>query len=157
MNIKKILSIGLLFASIVLCGCPKKLGRLSLYIQNNSNHHIKPVLNGYYQTGPFYPDTSLSNKKPEGVNIPPGIKEAFEEARGSYSSLYNDLPSDTISFVIYDTDTLAKYSWEIIRQQYNILQRYDLSLQDLQKLNYTLYYPATPAMKDMKMWPKYKP
>lgn len=154
---KKLSIFILVFTTVLFWGCPKETARLSLYIQNNSNHRIKPVINGKYMTGPYYPDTSLFDKKPEGIIIEPRVKEIFSGARGSYQSLYNDAPSDTISFVIYDADTLSKHPWETIRQQYNILQRYDLSLQDLQKLNYTLYYPPTPAMKDMKMWPKYVP
>lgn len=37
-----------------------------------------------------------------------------------------------------------------------IIQRYDLSLQDLQQINWTLTYPPNENMKNMKMYPPYK-
>ena len=36
-----------------------------------------------------------------------------------------------------------------------IIQRYDISLQDLQCLNWMLTYPPSENMKDIKMWPPY--
>ena len=38
--------------------------------------------------------------------------------------------------------------WETVREDYIILQRYDLSIAELEKLNWTIYYPPTEAMKD---------
>jgi len=43
-----------------------------------------------------------------------------------------------------------------VERDYLVLQRYYLSLQDLQKLNWRVSYPPTPEMKDMKMYPAYK-
>lgn len=36
-----------------------------------------------------------------------------------------------------------------------IIQRYDLSLQDLQDANWMLTYPPSPNMRTIKMWPPY--
>ena len=66
------------------------------------------------------------------------------------------LPKDTLSIFIFSTDTLNKYSWEEVRRDYKILRRYDLSIQDLELLDYKVYYPPTPAMSRMKMYPKYE-
>ena len=46
--------------------------------------------------------------------------------------------------------------WETVREDYIILQRYDLSIAELEKLNWTIYYPPTEAMKDFYMYPPYE-
>jgi hypothetical protein len=62
--------------------------------------------------------------------------------------------NDIMCLFIFDTDTLAKYSWEEISRNYNILQRYDLTLKDMKLLKHDIY-PPTPAMRNIKMWPPY--
>lgn len=59
-------------------------------------------------------------------------------------------------------DTLMVFIFDAKRLEANpshiddaFLQRYDLSLQDLQRLNWMLSYPPTESMKDIKMWPRY--
>jgi len=51
------------------------------------------------------------------------------------------LPSDTISMYILSKDTIDKYSWDLIRSGNRILKRYDLSIKDLEKQNWTITYP----------------
>jgi hypothetical protein len=74
---------------------------------------------------------------------------------------FNNIPSDTLSVYYFHPDTVAKYSWEEIQQGYKVLQRYDLSLEDLIKLKNksgvpVIPYPPTAVMKDMKMYPRYE-
>jgi len=57
---------------------------------------------------------------------------------------------------IFDGTVIGNTDWEIVEKDYLVLQRYDLSLQNLRELNWKVYYPPTEAMKDMKMWPPYK-
>ena len=73
----------------------------------------------------------------------------------SWGKFYKEgVPSDTISFIVYDFKDLENLEWSVIRDEYKILKRYDLSLEDLKKLNFALYYPPTEEMKYMKMYPK---
>ena len=62
----------------------------------------------------------------------------------------------SLNYFLFYPDTLAKYDWETIRKDYKILIRYDLSRQDLKKLDWCFYYPPTEEMKGMKMFPPYK-
>ncbi|SQA93841.1 hypothetical protein [Capnocytophaga ochracea] len=77
------------------------------------------------------------------------------DSRRKWRDIFKELPKDTLSIFIFNTDTLNKYSWEEVRRDYKILKRYDLSIQDLELLDYKVYYPPTPAMSQMKMYPKY--
>jgi len=65
------------------------------------------------------------------------------------------LPTDTMSIFFFDPDTLAKYDWSIIREEYKILVRYDLSHDNLRELKWCVCYPPTEAMQNMKMYPPY--
>jgi hypothetical protein len=63
----------------------------------------------------------------------------------------------TLMIFIFDGEVIGKMSWwELVERDYLVLQRYDLSLQDLEKLNWKVYYPPTKAMQDMKMFPPYE-
>jgi len=64
--------------------------------------------------------------------------------------------SDTIMIFLFDAETLENTPWDSVASKYLVLQRYDLSLKDLQKLDWEVTYPPTPEMKDMKMYPPYK-
>ena len=44
-------------------------------------------------------------------------------------------------FIIFHSDTMEKYTWEEVRDGYEILKRYDLSLDDIKRLDYTIVYP----------------
>ncbi|MDR1552839.1 MAG: hypothetical protein LBS69_05185 [Prevotellaceae bacterium] len=64
---------------------------------------------------------------------------------------------DTIRIFILSKDTVDRYAWEQIRQNYNIIRRYDMHINndDLKKLGYYIYYPPSEKMKNVKMYPPY--
>ena len=57
-----------------------------------------------------------------------------------------------MSVFIFHTDTLNKYSWQEVRDGYKILRRYDLSLEDIKKMKWTIPYPPDESMAGMKMY-----
>ena len=59
----------------------------------------------------------------------------------------------TVSLYIYNPDTLAKYKWQQIIDDYNILKRYDLILGDLQRLDFKVAYPPDAGMEGIQMYP----
>ena len=62
---------------------------------------------------------------------------------------------DTLIVFVFNDDTLARYGWQTVRENYLVHQRYDLSLDDLRRLNWQLYFPPKESMRDIKMWPPY--
>ncbi len=63
------------------------------------------------------------------------------------------LPNDTLSIFIFHSDTVSSYPWQTIRTEYKILKRYDLSIADLERLNYKVSYPPDNRMENVKMYP----
>lgn len=104
--------------------------------------------------GKLYPDTLLPDTKPRGINVPSNEVEATY-LKVKYEDFFNAIPSDTMSFFVFDDSIFQNTDWTIIKEQYKVLRRYDMSLQDLKSLNFRVAYPPTPAMRHMKMFPPY--
>ena len=92
--------------------------------------------------GRFYPDTLLPpadtgyRKKVLPMNSC-SLTIRIEEKDLKESPNRKEL----LMFYVFSVDTLEKYSWEEIREGYRILKRYDLSMDDLDSLNWTITYP----------------
>lgn len=104
----------------------------------------------------FYPDTTLPEKNPIPHKFNKEYHFSFGEGNVHENTLFALFPTDTMSVFFFDPDTLEKYEWEIIRKDYKILVRYDLSHPDLKLLKWCIFYPPTETMKKMKMYPPYK-
>lgn len=102
----------------------------------------------------IYPDTSIQTDMPRLKFIYPNSYSYYDSKKG-FKEVFKTLPDDTLSIFIISLDTIKKYSWPTIRNSYNILKRYDVSLSDLEKLNWTITYPPREAMKDLKQFPPY--
>ena len=68
---------------------------------------------------------------------------------------------DVIELLVADYETSYQYEFEMklpcdtIRKYLPVLHCYELTLEDLQRMNWTVVYPPEEAMKDMKQWPPY--
>src|SRR5688572_20755122 len=124
-------------------------------IENHSDQHIK-----FYVTMPWshfqYPDTLLPAQEIHPIELLPSKSTHYYTGLPGppWEEIFKRLPADTLSIYIFDADTLSAHPWNVIRSQYNILKRYDLSLQDLQSLDFVVMYPPDASMQGMKMFPK---
>lgn len=126
----------LIIMSIILCGasCEKTVDHVySIKIQNNTNDTL--LFYGSYN----YPDTSVVQVKPILTRVYPKDYNYLDSKKDWDEVLVP--PKDTISIFIFRKDTVDKYSWDKIRSDYNVLKRYDLSLDDLKKLSWKVIYP----------------
>jgi len=80
---------------------------------------------------------------------------AFFNVFSGRSDCYENTLKDTLYIFIFEEDVLANHSWTDVVDKNLVLQRYNLSLQDLQKLNWQISYPPSELMKDMKMYPPF--
>lgn len=121
------------------CKNPPIYKQYGFDIRNNSNNSIK-----YYVAAlgmeHIYPDTALLSSNPPMVTIPMG-ESRFWGVGFKLEVLFDQLPVDTLSVYLFNVDTLNKYPWSVIRDNYKVIKRYDLSLPDLKKRNFIVTYP----------------
>jgi len=127
-----------------------------LYVQNNSDHSIKVYFNDNSDYLALYPDTLLSGYTDRLREILIGENVSVAGGSASWKDVFKvTVPFDTLSLFVFHTDTLNKYSWAEVQTSYKILKRYDLSLEDLEHLDYKLSYPPDAKMSGVKMYPPY--
>ena len=56
--------------------------------------------------------------------------------------------------IVLDNNTLYIKNYTVY-DDYHLLCRYDFTLEDLESLNWNVYYPPTEEMKNIHMWPPY--
>lgn len=142
---KKVISIISLFSIALLSICSQCEHAMDyaydINLVNNSGHSI-----GYYfavggKYGTFYPDSLPETSDYIIYDIGKVLQPGFEQHYKNWERFFQTLPYDTLSVFIFHTDTLNKYKWEEIRTGYKILKRYNLSLEDLKELDFTITYP----------------
>ncbi|NEN25809.1 hypothetical protein G3O08_20170 [Cryomorpha ignava] len=99
-----------------------------------------------------YPDTTLPIQKPNATILGHGAK-FFIDKREPWSEEIDELPADTISFFFFDKAVFEDSLWTEIKNDYLILKRYDLSLQDLENLDFNIPYPPVETMEGMQIYP----
>ena len=72
----------------------------------------------------------------------------------SWYSVFDSSDCGYVSFTILDSEVMKSNNVESIQENYNILARYDLTKEDLDKLKFKLTYPPTPEMSHVHMWIK---
>ena len=104
-----------------------------------------------------YPDTSLDlDTFSFKLIIEPGeTADIIKASSVKISEIIEDLPADTLSVYLFHIDTLKNNTWSDVRDGYKLLKRYDLSLEDLEYLDYKLSYPPDAKMSGVKMYPPY--
>jgi hypothetical protein len=130
-----------ILALISVCGfaCVRFAdSKYPLEIINSSSHTI-----AFYVAASAmehkYPDTALISKKFEMGKIQPGDSSSWHSSI-PFDRLFQELPTDTLSIYLFHPDTLAKYDWNVIRSEYKVLRRFDVSLDDLKRNGYKVTY-----------------
>lgn len=99
-----------------------------------------------------YPDTTLPAQKPNVIILGPDGK-FFIDKREPWSEEINDLAADTLSIFFFEKTSFEDSSWTKIRDNYMVLRRYDLSLQDLERIDFDVTYPPDETMEGIQMYP----
>ena len=104
-----------------------------------------------------YPDTILPE---EAVFNPWNIAKNHEKANfwTHTKRLHRFMEKeniDTICVFVFETEVIKQYSWDSIRSSYLVLQRYDLSYEDVAYFNYEICFPPDEKMRHIHMWPPY--
>lgn len=138
---KRLLVLSFLLIFILLASCELFMEKwYFIYVKNNS-HRTLFITAGQelYKMKP-YPDTILPSLQPENEIISPNNKNKLISSQ-KWENVINSLPSDTLSIYIFDADSIEICGWENVAKDYKVLKRYDLSVDDLKKTDWTVTYP----------------
>jgi len=120
-------------------GCNDKDCHKEIGIINNSNKSI------YIFEYTFYPDTTMMTYNnpfpgnPHYKTLP--HTENYIQSRDCFESFMTHPQADTSMIFIFDANVIETVPWDTIRAKYLFLKRYDLSLMDLENMNWTITYP----------------
>ncbi|WMJ71739.1 alanine/glycine:cation symporter family protein [Cytophagaceae bacterium ABcell3] len=110
----------------------------NLLFVNEANYKVSIFL-GLEGEGQ-YPDTLLPEHRPAFYHLQGGESLNISSGDG-WQNVLSELPHNTLSIYVLSTDTLVNYSWDDIREGYNILKRIDVGLDELEATGYTVYFP----------------
>ncbi len=133
---------------------------------DDDNHHYRirfvnwSEKSIYVDCSIFHPDTIPMLTSERDEILPGKINNSTLSTFTSWESVFGaDLddrnlnPIDTLMVFVFDAELLETNPSYV---EEALLLRYDLSLKDLQRFNWTLSYPPTESMKDIKMWPRFE-
>jgi hypothetical protein len=131
----KILILLLILSTTVSCEDNHPFERVYRFsVENKSD---KPV---YFLVSHTYPDTTIPDAYDERRLVSPGSKNPFDSDK-KWEEVFKELPADTLSVFIFNSDTINNTTWEEIRSGYMISKRYDVSIDDLKNNSWTITYP----------------
>lgn len=110
----------------------------SIDIINNSDDAI------YFDYSLSYPDTLTLYPNPSldpGYFKIAGHSSQNDINRDCFEGTLITNPEGKIMYFVYDATTLETTPWDTVVKYYMVLKRYDLSLEDLQGMNWTITYP----------------
>jgi hypothetical protein len=135
----KILLIALLHSILVSSSCKKESSYYDyrLKVVNNSKDMIYA---DFYQS---YPDTTLSsNSHFDGEILKARPNDTITLIRGgSWENAFSSDITEKLMVYVFDAEIIEDTPWDTVKANYMVLKRYDLSLQELEKMNWTISYP----------------
>jgi len=130
----KIIVLSVILLALYGCPDPDINPEYSLYMNNNSKKSI------VFCEGELYPDTSLRKYGFNDNNINYySVDAVTTKVFGFPSSIISQ--NDKRCYFILDKEIVTSVPWDTIQKNYIVLKRYDLSLEDFKKLNWSLIYP----------------
>jgi hypothetical protein len=125
------------------CGDKEKVCHKTIIFKNTTADTL------YVVSSFQYPDTSTFVGIPNPVLDPNFTKvlpnESNTQVLWGRDCLELDfkfsIPSDTIMIYVFDAEVLEETPWDTVKANYLVLKRCDLSLEDLQRMNWTINYP----------------
>lgn len=145
----------LLILITLMSSCEVKMDNFELITLRNDSQSTINFHVASENSPVVYPDTLLPVNIGD-ISLPNITGTVFWGDSQKWEERIDLLPSDTLSIYFFHPDTLSTYSWDQIRSDYNILKRYDLSIEDLESLNFKVTYPPTLEMQNIRQYPSYE-
>lgn len=122
----------LIFLTIIHTACPDDDDDF-IRLLNKSERNVVAYIGGDDQGEPAYPDTLLPSK-----NL---TREVSKTTANQYYFKKN-IKSSKVCVFFLDNDTISKYGWDKVRDNYMILKRYDVNEEYLRRseINWIITY-----------------
>lgn len=123
-----------------------------VYTNTDDSHKLITIVNKSNKTlyvfrSYEYPNVEAYKHNPDPMLGGDSKVESHETTQSvlasgtSYEHIYeNSIPSGTMMIYVFDGATLESQGWDYIKANNLVLKRYDLTLQDLQNMNWTITY-----------------
>ena len=103
---------------------------MPLYVLGDSNY---PDTISFLHSGGFIKELKVNTKSSSNYPL---------ERRSCYESLFDSEFSSGIFMVyVFNADTVDLNDWSYITNNYKVLRRYELTIENLQMMNWTITYP----------------
>ena len=124
----------IIFFSVIACRNDTDC-HYNIYVNNRSDRAI------YFDFSPLYPDTLFyDNPTSSGDMFKLNPHQTSNDGHKScVEGYFYRVPK--IIYFIYDAQLLETTPWDSVAKKYMILKRYELSLEDLKRTNWTISYP----------------
>ena len=133
-SISFILILSILIIGLNSSSCKHEDEPTHLKIKNNSNFSI------YYALSYSYPDTALNR-----IGDIPYYNENKTSKINANDSVFVRIAilgiSPTTQMFIFDTNLIEKNPWDSIVAHHMVLKRYQFTVSDVEKSNWTITYP----------------
>lgn len=119
--------------SFILMGCPDpdECCDSTITFINNSQNDVIPW-EAYSDV-----DTTISFVLPQNAEVV--MAESELRVDGNFiNTMQNGV---TMRLFIFPKDTVDQVTWSLIRDEYLVLRRYDLTLEDLEAMDWVIEYP----------------
>jgi hypothetical protein len=154
---------------VLLClnSCQKLFfedGKHSYFIFENKKSNLDIVIgvdiNGYHNANkiPVSKSQINSNKNRMVVYVNSTNERTLEDVHTTWEAKINSMKNyDTLKLFILDYAKIMNMDAfpDLVPFDSVFLQRYDLTIKDLDRLGWRLSYPPDERMKDVKMYPPY--
>lgn len=109
--------------------------RHRITIKNNTYEDV------WYLMSYNYPDTSAPSNN-EYLSLIRSKSAGYEDSKKKWDKVFaEDIQGDKLMIFIFDNEIVENYSWDQIRDNYMVLKRIEVSLQELKDNKYEINYP----------------
>ena len=121
-----------------------------------SNNTSKALYIMDYPLAHYFPDPFDITNLPRGYKVNSGEQNNRKmRVHDECLEIYIKNSMGTVFVYVFDAEIIENTEWKVVKRDYLVLKRYDVSLKDLQQLDWTITYPPDERMKDIKQWPPY--
>jgi len=125
---------------LVLSSChPDNNDGKGLLFINNSSSDVYFYNSEDFSVGHF-PDTILPIEKPIGLQPIIANGKSGKYVDPNWTEIYSQLPDDKFTVYVFSKEIVDNTLWQEIRDNYLILQRFDITFEELKSSDYTITY-----------------